>query len=137
MKKTIQKFAVLFVAAMIIAPSLAFLPVSAQDNANTAVLFGGDTNMDNLKTQSLGGDANPQEIAAKIINILMGFLGLVAVVIILLGGFKWMTAAGSEDKIDEAKKLLAAGVIGLVIILSAWGVATFVINNILGATATA
>jgi heme/copper-type cytochrome/quinol oxidase subunit 2 len=97
-------------------------------------LFGGESNANIIKSQTLGGDKNPQEIAAGVINVLMGFLGIVAVVIILFGGFKWMTAAGSEDKIEEAKKLLVAGVVGLVIILSAWGIATFVIDKIIGVT---
>ncbi|MFA7601214.1 MAG: hypothetical protein WCY43_03240, partial [Patescibacteria group bacterium] len=61
-------------------------------------------------------------------------LGIVAVVIVLLGGFKWMTAAGNEDKIGEAKKLLGAGVVGLVIILAAWGITTFVLNTLMDAT---
>jgi hypothetical protein len=46
-------------------------------------------------------------------------LGVIAVILVLWGGFKWMTAAGNEDGITEAKKLMGAGVIGLVIILAA------------------
>ncbi|MFW5888708.1 MAG: hypothetical protein ACOCVY_03255, partial [Patescibacteria group bacterium] len=63
-----------------------------------------------------------------------GFLGILAVVIILIGGFKWMTAAGNEDKVGEAKKIIVAGVIGLVIILASWGIATFVLEQLMGAT---
>lgn len=91
-------------------------------------------------TEGLGGtlanstDNDPRTIIARIINIALGFLGVIAVGIILLGGFKWMTAAGNEDKTTEAKQLLGAGVIGLIIILSAWALATFVINQIYGAT---
>ena len=55
-------------------------------------------------------------------------------IIILLGGFKWMTAGGNEDKVGEAKKLIIAGVIGLIIILASWGIATFVINALVSAT---
>ena len=80
------------------------------------------------------GNKDPREIAAGIISVILGFLGIVAVIIILLGGFKWMTAAGNEDKVDEAKKLITAGVIGLVIILAAYAIATFVINSLLSAT---
>ncbi|MBI4811910.1 hypothetical protein HY798_00440 [Candidatus Falkowbacteria bacterium] len=80
------------------------------------------------------GDKDPRDIAASVINVALGFLGIVAVIIILLGGFKWMTAMGNDDKVGEAKKLIIAGVIGLVIILAAFGIATFVINNLLTAT---
>lgn len=82
------------------------------------------------------GTESPVTVATNIIQIILGFLGMIAVVIILLGGFKWMTAAGNEDKISEAKKLLAAGLIGLIIILMAYGLATFVIAQLMGATDT-
>ncbi len=80
------------------------------------------------------GDKDPREIAASVVNISLGFLSIVAVIIILLGGFKWMTAAGNDDKVDEAKKLITAGIIGLIIILAAWGIAKFVIDKLLTAT---
>jgi len=74
------------------------------------------------------------ETVSQIINVLLGLLGVVAVVIILMGGFKWMTAAGNEEKVGEAKKLLGAGIVGLVIILSAFAIASFVISNLATAT---
>ncbi len=80
------------------------------------------------------GSNDPRTIAANVIKVILGFLGIVAVIIILLGGFKWMTAAGNEDKVEEAKKLITAGIIGLVIILAAYGIATFVINSLMTAT---
>ena len=45
-----------------------------------------------------------------------------------------MTAGGQEDKIEQAKKILKNGIIGLIIILSAWGIATFVLTKLMGAT---
>lgn len=75
-----------------------------------------------------------RETVASIINVIMGFLGTVAVVIILLGGFKWMTAGGNEDKVGEAKKLLMQGIIGLVIVLAAYSIATFVLTGLMEAT---
>lgn len=80
------------------------------------------------------GDRDPRNIAASVINVALGFLGIVAVIIILLGGFKWMTAGGNEDKVGEAKKLIINGVIGLVIILAAFAIATFVLNSLISAT---
>jgi len=81
------------------------------------------------------GDSDPREIAARVINIMLGFLGIIAVVLILAGGFMWMTAAGNDDKVASAKKVMIAGVIGLVIVLAAFGIAKFVVNALMGATA--
>ena len=72
---------------------------------------------------------------ARIINVFMGLLGIVAVVIILYGGYLWMTAAGNEDRVEKAKKLIVAGIIGLAIILSAYAIARFLVNSLVNATA--
>ena len=50
---------------------------------------------------NLGRDKSLQESVAQIINIFLGVLGIIAVIIIILGGFKWMTAQGNEEKTDE------------------------------------
>ena len=66
----------------------------------------------------------------NIVRIIVGFLGIITVIIILAGGFKWMTSAGNEDKIGEAKKLISAGVVGLVVVLAAYAIANFVVNSL-------
>ncbi len=71
---------------------------------------------------------------ARIIRVAMSLLGIVAVVIVLIGGFKWMTAGGNDDQVGEAKKWIFSGVIGLAIILSAYALASFVINQLVTAT---
>lgn len=80
------------------------------------------------------GQADLKQTIAQLIRVLLGFLGVVAVVIILLGGFKWMTAGGNDEKVAEAKHLIIAGIIGLAIILSAYAIASFVISSIVSAT---
>lgn len=75
-----------------------------------------------------GGERDVREVAVDIVKYLMTFLGIIAVVVILLGGFKWMTAGGNEDKVGEAKSLIIAGVIGLIIILASFAIVTFVID---------
>ena len=72
-------------------------------------------------------------IIANIIRIALGLLGIVAVVIILIGGFTWMTAGGSEEKVEKAKQWIGYGVVGLAIILAAYAIATFVISSLLTA----
>ena len=43
-------------------------------------------------------------VLSRIINIILTLLGTVAVVIILFGGFKWMTSGGDGSNIESAKK---------------------------------
>ena len=75
------------------------------------------------------GNADPRDAAVDLIKVIMTFLGLIAVVVILIGGFKWLTSGGSEDKVGEAKQMIIAGVIGLIIILAAWAITAFVVNQ--------
>jgi len=101
----------------------------------TDYLFGGDaTNVQSLAEQSGLGLQDPRATVAKVINITLAFLGVIAVVLIVIAGFLWMTAAGNEEKIATAKKLMAGGVIGLIIVLAAFGIARFVINSLISAT---
>ena len=80
------------------------------------------------------GNKDPREVVGQIINVAMLFLGIIAVGIILVGGFKWMTAGGNDEKVGEAKKLMGSGVIGLVIVLAAWGIASFILDQLVNAT---
>lgn len=74
------------------------------------------------------GSSDLQQTVIAIIQWILGLLALIAVIMILIGGFKWMTAGGNEEKIESAKKLLTAAIIGLVIVLLAWAITIFAIN---------
>jgi hypothetical protein len=92
------------------------------------------TGIGNTEFTEIGlGNRDPRKIAASVIRVILGFLGVIAVCLILFGGFKWMTSGGSEEKITEAKKLISAGIVGLVIVLAAYGIAGFVVNNLAAA----
>ncbi|MFH1225888.1 MAG: hypothetical protein V1684_01205 [bacterium] len=77
----------------------------------------------------LGGD-DPRVMIARIINIALGFLGVIALGFVLYAGFLWLTSAGDEEKINKAKKILISAVVGLAIILSAWGITLFVLQKL-------
>ena len=61
----------------------------------------------------------------KIINVILGFLGVIFVVLTIFAGFKYMTAAGNEEETKKALALLKNAIIGLVIILMAWGITRY------------
>ncbi len=80
------------------------------------------------------GTRDLRDIAISIVNIVLGFLGIAAVIMILYGGYIWMTAAGNAEKIERAKKTLIGAVIGLAIVISAFAIVNFAINKLLEAT---
>lgn len=72
------------------------------------------------------------EMIGLLIQSLLSLLGLLFVVLIIIGGFRWMTAGGSADKIKEAKQLIVNSVIGLAIVLLSYVIVNFVFDSILG-----
>jgi len=80
------------------------------------------------------GTREIRSVAVSVIQTLLGVLGVLSLVIILLGGFKWMTSGGNEEGVGSAKKTIAAGIVGLVIIFFAYAIVTFVFNVIGGST---
>ncbi|MDD5040321.1 MAG: hypothetical protein PHY34_04190 [Patescibacteria group bacterium] len=75
------------------------------------------------------GSADLESTVINIIQWILGFLGLIAVIFILYGGFMWMTAAGNEDRVSTAKKIITSAVIGLIVVLLAWAIVIFVVNQ--------
>lgn len=102
--------------------ALTAMPVLALD---TGIEYGTYTGL---------GTNDIREGVMNVVNVLLGFLGILAIIIILWGGFRWMTSGGNEEKVGEAKKVITAGIIGLVIIFTAYALATFVISQLLTAT---
>ncbi|MBT3412596.1 MAG: hypothetical protein HOJ15_00865 [Candidatus Jacksonbacteria bacterium] len=69
-------------------------------------------------------------VITRIINIVLGFLGLIALILFIIGGFQWMTSGGNEEKTAGAKKLMVSAIIGLAIILGAAVISTFAFRAI-------
>ncbi|PLX26576.1 hypothetical protein C0581_04050 [Candidatus Parcubacteria bacterium] len=79
-------------------------------------------------------DRDPRIIITSIINVTLGLLRIIATVLILYAGFRWMTSGGNQESVDTAKKTLFAAVVGLVIILSAYAISNYVLTNLYKAT---
>lgn len=74
-----------------------------------------------------------QGIVGNIIKSIIGLFGIVATAFIVYGGILWMTSGGEEEKVKKAKKLMISGIVGMVIIVSAYAVTSYLMNNLLGA----
>jgi len=110
------------------------LPAAAGAQAVGAKdLFQGQASTD--VANSLGvSSSNLTVTVARIIRSFLGLLGIVAVVIVVIGGFEWMTAGGNEEKVGQAKKRILQGTIGLALILSSFAIAQFIVGALVTAT---
>lgn len=89
-------------------PEGTYLPVSSTPLSRLTFLASGD---------------DPVSITIGLINLALTFLGVASMVMVLYAGFKWFTARDNEEAVTEAKQILSGAVIGLVITLSAYGLA--------------
>src|SRR3989338_11630616 len=79
-----------------------------------------------LSTQSL------ENTIINIINAALALAGIIALVILIYGGYVWMTSGGIPQRIALAKRILLSAVIGLVIILLSWAIIQFIVNAVNG-----
>ncbi len=83
--------------------------------------------IDNVGSTLGLGSADLKQTVINIIQWVLGLLGLIAVVMIILGSIIAATSADS-DRGEAAKRTITAAVIGLIVILLAWAIVTFVIG---------
>ncbi len=126
--KRIKKFiifislviAILAVAHLILAPS-AFALDAWNAVGGSGDQFAGDAGL-------AGAGTNLYATITNIIRWFIGFLGIIAVMLIIYAGFLWMTAAGNEQRIEKAKKVLIGALIGLLLIIFSFAIVSFIFN---------
>ncbi|HLD21360.1 MAG TPA: pilin [Patescibacteria group bacterium] len=75
------------------------------------------------------GNNTPTEVVINIISITLGILSVIAVSLIIYGGFLWMTAAGNQEQVKKAIGILKAAIIGVLIIIASWGITLYIIDT--------
>ena len=71
-------------------------------------------------------DTTISEIAGTAVSAFLGLLGVIFIILILLAGYNWMTASGEEEKINKAKKTIQRAIIGLIIVVGAYAIWSFI-----------
>ena len=135
--KTMLTIAFVFALGLVLSPALTFADSTSSSSPDGTDVLGIDAVQNGDGTSGSGivlGTSDLRVTAVNIINIALSMLGIIAVVIILIGGFQWMTAGGDDGKVETARKWIFSGIIGLAIILSAWAIAKFALNNLGQAT---
>lgn len=69
---------------------------------------------------------------AGITNFIMGFIGPIALLVLLAGGIMYAVAGGEEEKMNKAKRLIFATIIAIIIIYGAFAI----VNTIIGSKLT-
>jgi hypothetical protein len=147
MKKILSIICLLFLSALPVNFVFAqHFPPEAFENKTDFYFQEGDIDGDGIPEVTRGdlsgevkgaiylGERDPRLVIAGIINILLGFIGIISLLVIIAGGLKLVIASGNVDQGAEAKKMFWNGIIGLIIVFSAYGIAHLIIASLAQAT---
>lgn len=78
-----------------------------------------------------GGSAKQDlpDIITTIINVMLFIAGALAVIMIIYGGIRYITAHGDEKQVKVAKDTIVYSVVGLIIAIIAYALVTFIFNR--------
>ena len=145
MKKNLKNFlGIIIITCFLILPFLVF----AQDEGEagdaasgqqptteviTTTSHSGGSSLDTLSR--IGGKAGYTDVklhvaAGTIVNGALSILGIIFIVIIVIGGFKWLTAGGDEAQVTKALAYIKRAIIGLIITLSAAAIWLFIVTRL-------
>jgi cytochrome bd-type quinol oxidase subunit 2 len=84
-----------------------------------------------------GGNCDPanasssvETVIKTVINLLSLIVGIVAVIMIIIGGLKYITSSGDSNNVTSAKNTILYAVIGLVIVVLAQVIVRFVLDKV-------
>ncbi len=118
--------AIPIISAFILAPI--YLPASVYADSKSALTQGA--------TDVSGQTGNPNTSIntslTKFINILSLIGGVIAVVFLIIGGYKYITSGGDANKISSAKNTILYALIGLIIVVLSQVIVRFVLKQSTG-----
>jgi len=111
-----------------------YTPTSHAQILNSDVVQKIDENVGAVQLQAgYDPDLSLGAVVATIIKGFLGLLGVIFIILIVIAGYNWMTAAGDEEKIKKATSTIRSAIIGLLIIIAAYSITYFVFQNLPGA----
>lgn len=131
MIQAIKKNLLLIVAAATMAFAAAMVPatVSAQE-INENLQCGSNISLTGGNCDVSSGTTRVEETIRTLINVFSIIVGAVAVVMIIFGGFRYITSGGDSGNIGSAKNTILYAIVGLVIVAIAQAIVQFVLNEV-------
>lgn len=130
MKRVFKQIIILvFLIAVLILPYFVFA-----ETTNTLLKLNDVAGQGGYKQLPAGqaGEKAVPNILAAVVQAFLGLLGVIFLILIIYGGYTWMTARGEEEKVEKAKDTIRRAIIGLAIIVAAFSITYFVFANLPG-----
>ena len=121
----------LSIASLAIVPSATYA-----QNLDGSVRCGSDINLDktncskdDLKKGGVSNATRIENVIKTVINIFSAIVGAVSIIMIILGGFKYITSSGDSNNISSAKNTILYAIVGLVVVAFAQVIVQFVLER--------
>lgn len=92
------------------------------------------TGISDLKTKIAPGagfvDQSPAVVIGNTIGLALGLVGIIFLILMVYGGFLWMTARGESEPVEKAQKIIKAAIIGIIIVMSAYAITVLVTGRL-------
>jgi hypothetical protein len=134
MFKKIKNYAVaLALVASFAAPALVPVAASADTNTSNKLCQGANLALgngaDNTTCSTDASNNSLGNIATRVVNLLSLVVGVIAVIMIIIGGLRYIISGGESSNVSGAKNTLIYAIVGLIIVALAQFIVHFVINT--------
>lgn len=107
---------------------MSFSPLALAQVTQAPASTGSGIAVTNPEDNIIGGETDARAFVTKILRFALTFLGILCVVLIIYGGFLYITSAGEEEGAKKGKTIIIYCIIGLVIIFASYAI----VNTVLG-----
>ncbi|MFH1325916.1 MAG: MMCAP2_0565 family pilin-like conjugal transfer protein [Candidatus Falkowbacteria bacterium] len=114
-----------FVAFISLAPAISFAQVQDEEGGDG---FNDLAGLQVVEDTVMLPDTDIRIFIGRLINAVLGLIGIILVGLITYGGWMYMTSAGDATKVEQAKKIMQNAAIGLLIILASFSIVSFILR---------
>lgn len=117
-----RQFLIALIGMILFVPTFTFAQLSPDDTGLTTT---GNEVYNTTSAPDIG-----TFIGSNIITPALSLVGVLFLLLIIYGGFLWMTAGGKSEQVTKAKDIIIASIIGVVIIAAAYAITNFVFESL-------
>lgn len=99
--------------------------------ALTPLLAGAQFQVPDAGSTGVPNQGSASAIIMRIIEILLSIAGLLAVIFLIVGGFRYITAGGNEETAETAKKTIINAIIGIVVVILSFVIVRVISNALI------
>lgn len=137
MKSILKKLAqsallipVLALALSALAPVVGPLDVVQAATVDGGITSGVDSARGNDQPTSLFGDGSEGGVFQTVTNILLFIIGAIAVIMLIIGGIRYVVSGGDQSAVTAAKNTILYAIVGIVVAILAYAAVNFVTTEL-------